>query len=44
MHSIQVKVNNEAKKYTKEDIAKIWNKVYGEDISTEYEGFFNKLK
>ena len=31
-------------KVTKADIAEIWNKVYGEDIATEYEGFFNSIK
>ena len=31
-------------KVTKKDIAKIWKKVYGEDIEAEYDGFYNEIK
>ena len=31
-------------KVTKADIADIWQKVYGEDIKSEYDGFFTSLK
>ena len=32
------------KRATKEDIAKIWNEVYGENIADEYGGFFDSIK
>ena len=44
MNLFQEVVGKYKDKVTKKDIADIWMNTYGEDIATDYDGFYNDLK